>query len=80
MEKELEKYYEGQFDMTSSDAWKDFLATVQVMIKKDENILTVKDTEELFKRQGRLDILNWVNSWRDVCEATWKGIANEEDL
>jgi hypothetical protein len=80
MDNNLEKYYEGQFEMTGSQGWKDFLETVEALIQKDANILTVKDPEDLYKRQGRLDILHWVKNWRDACEMTFKQAQDEENL
>jgi hypothetical protein len=77
MNKELETYFENQFDMTSSDGWKDFIDKIKEMIAKDSLVLTIKDQEELFKRQGRLDILNWIVNWREACEVTYKDLTDE---
>jgi hypothetical protein len=80
MDKDLEKYFENQFDMIASQGWKDLMDTVNSMIKKETDILSIKNAEDLFKRQGRLDILNWIVSWKDTCEFTIKVLENEENL
>ena len=80
MNPELEVYYENQFHMTSSQGWKDLTEKVKEMVQKDSNLMTVKDKEELFKRQGRLDILTWLLNWRELCEITYKDLQNEQDL
>ena len=77
----LEKYYERQFDLFAMEGWNDFLATVQVMLDKEDNILNIKDMEDLFKRQGRLDILSWIKSWPQFVEQAHKqNIEDEKDL
>jgi hypothetical protein len=80
LNKELETYFENQFDMTSGEGWKDFTEKVKEMVAKDAQVLTIKNEEELFKRQGRLDILLWVLGWRDACEVTYKELQDEQDL
>ena len=80
MNKELETYFEAQFDMTSSQGWKDLTEKVKEMVQKDSQILTIKDQEELFKRQGRLDIMLWLLNWRNACEITYKDLQDEQDL
>lgn len=80
MDKELEKYYENQFDMMSKPGWIDFMATVEALIQKDTDIMSIKDETDLFKRQGRLDILNWLKNWKSTCEVTLKSIEDEENL
>jgi hypothetical protein len=80
LDKELEIYFENQFDMTSSEGWKDFTEKVKEMVAKDSQVLTIKDQEELFKRQGRLDILLWILNWRQACEVTYKDLQDEQDL
>ena len=80
MDKELEKYYENQFDMMSKPGWTDFMATIEALIQQQSDIMSVKNEEDLFKRQGQLDVLNWVKNWKSTCEVTLKDIENEEDL
>jgi hypothetical protein len=77
----LEKYYERQFDLFAMEGWDDFLATVEVMLTKEDNILGIKDMEDLFKRQGRIDILKWIKSWPQFVEQAHKqNIENETNL
>lgn len=80
MDKELERYFERQFDMMSMEGWQDFLATVDAQIKGLENILTIKDEADLRQRQGKLDILYWIKSWKSLCEQAYKDNADEEDV
>lgn len=80
MDRELQNYYERQFDMMSQEGWQDFLATVDAQIKNLENILTIKDEADLRQRQGKLDILYWVKSWKTLCEQAYKDNQNEEDV
>lgn len=80
MDKDLQDYYERQFDMMSHEGWTDFLATVEAQIQNLDNVMTVKDQEDLYKRQGKLDILVWIKSWKSLCETAYKDNQDEADL
>ena len=60
MDKALQEYYEARFDMMSTQGWKDFIEDVEKIVEAYDRISEIKDTEDLWKRKGQLDILNWV--------------------
>lgn len=78
MNKELRDYYERQFDMMSREGWQDFMETVDAQIKQLETILSIKDEADLRQRQGKLDVLYWIKSWKTLCEEAYRD--NEEDV
>jgi len=80
MDKALQKYYEDRFSMMASDGWKDFIEDVEKIINTYNNVLSLKTSEDFYKRQGQLDILYWVLNLKQESEAAWKELNNEENL
>lgn len=78
MDRNLEKYYEQQFEMLSTPGWKDLLITVDQILEHESNINAIKDEKDLFKRQGRVEMLNWLKNWKASCEETFKQLKHEE--
>jgi hypothetical protein len=80
MDKALQKYYEDRFSMMASDGWKDFIEDVEKIINTYNNVLSLKTSEEFYKRQGQLDILYWVLNLKQESDTAWKELTNEENL
>jgi hypothetical protein len=80
MDKALQKYYEDRFSMMASDGWKDFIEDVEKIIDTYNNVRSLKTSDDLYKRQGQLDILYWVLDLKQESEAAWKELNNEENL
>lgn len=80
MDKELEQYYEERFSMMSTQGWKDLVEDVTGMIENYNNVLSVKTVEDLYIKQGQLDILNWIVSLKDVSEQAYEELKLEEDI
>lgn len=66
MEKELEQYYEARFTMFASKGWKDLMEDLESRIEAIESIRGIKNSDELFKRQGELDCLEWLTSLEEL--------------
>lgn len=76
MNKELETYYDAQFDLFIQPGWKDFLEDVE---KLKTNLPTVEqlDSEKaLYKVKGQLDILNWVLQRKQLVELEYEDLTN----
>lgn len=80
MDQELTTYYEEQFSMMATQGWSDLIKHVEKMLERESNIMAIRNEEELFKRQGRIDILLWLKNWKSVCEATYLDIQNETNV
>ena len=80
MDKELEQYYEERFSMMSTQGWKDLVEDVTGMIENYNNVLSVKTVEDLYIKQGQLDILNWIISLKDVSERAFEELKLEETI
>lgn len=72
MDKALQEYYEARFDMMSTQGWKDFIEDVEKIVEAYDKVLDIRDAEELWKRKGQLDILNWVLNLKRESEAAWE--------
>lgn len=80
MTPELQKYYEERFSTMSTKGWHDFIDDVTELKKPLENIPTIKTVEDLYFRQGQLDIINWVLSIRGISEMAYEELQNEDTL
>jgi hypothetical protein len=56
----------------STFGWKDFIEDVQALFDTYNNISTVDTHEELHKRKGQLDILQWILTLKEVSEQTYE--------
>jgi hypothetical protein len=72
MDKALQEYYEARFDMMSTQGWKDFIEDVEKIVEAYDKVLDIRDAEELWKRKGQLDILNWVLNLKRESETAWE--------
>ena len=72
MKKELQEYYENRFSTMATIGWKEFIEDVQALFDSYNNISTVDTHEELHKRKGQLDILQWVLSLKAVSEQAYE--------
>ena len=83
MEQSLAKYYEEQFSMFSTDGWKDLMEDLEKLKNQLENIRTVEDSQQLYYRQGQLDILDLMLYRKKTCEEVYEqlqGDTNAENL
>jgi hypothetical protein len=78
MDRELQDYFENRFTTMASPGWKDFIEDTQALYDVYEQVNTVNSVEELYKRKGQLDILQWVLNLKNVSEQTYKELQDEE--
>jgi hypothetical protein len=72
MDKALQEYYEARFDMMSTKGWKDFLEDVETIVGSYDNVMAIENEKDLYKKQGQLDILNWVLNLKQTSEKAWE--------
>lgn len=77
MDKELEQYYEARFAMFGSKGWKDLMEDMKERIAAIESIRGVKDSDELFKKQGELECLDWLTSLEDLSNDVYNDLKGE---
>lgn len=76
MEKELQKWYEDQFDMMSRQGWTDLIEKISEIKTTANDLSTVSDAQQLHFRQGQLDILSWLINWKGTCEKVYEDLQN----
>lgn len=78
MNPELQKYYEARLSMMGEPAWKDLMDDVQAMMKASDTLSGVT-AENLQFKQGELNIMRWMLSLKEVTEAAYKDLIDEND-
>lgn len=71
-DKDLQRYYEEQFSMFSTQGWVDFTEDLQNLYDAVYDLNTVENLETLFFRKGQLDILNLILERKKTYESTWE--------
>ena len=78
MEQKLQKYYEDQFDLFGMQGWKDLISDCKDLREVLDNVLTVKDSNDLYIRKGQLDMIDWLINWEESVDNAHKELANEQ--
>jgi hypothetical protein len=78
VDKELQEYYENRFNMMATQGWVDLIEDIQDMFDSYNQINTADSLEELYKRKGQIDILQWVLTLKQVSEQSYEELQNEE--
>jgi hypothetical protein len=79
LDKNLQEYYENRFSTMATTGWKEFIEDVQALFDTYNNISTVDTHEELHKRKGQLDILQWVLTLKAVSEQTYEELQDADN-
>ena len=74
MNNKLEDYYTERFSMMASEGWKQLIEDAQIMRDNYADIMSIQTADELNFRKGRLDILDWILSLKDISESTYENI------
>lgn len=74
----LQAYYDNLFAMHGSAGWAELMTDVEYMLTEHNKVNTVKDAEELYFRQGQLEMLGWLKTHKDRTEAAYAHILEEE--
>ena len=77
LSQELQKYYESSFEMFSSEGWKYLMEDLEKLKQQVENIRTVEDAQQLYYRQGQLDILDLMLNRKKTCEEVYEQLQGD---
>lgn len=77
MDKELQTWYENQFDLMARPGWSDLMEKFSELKVATSDISTVQDAQQLHFRQGQLDIITWLLNWKSTCEKVYEDIQND---
>jgi hypothetical protein len=79
MTPELQKYYEGRFDMMATKGWKDLLDDIDEIVKALNNISVIKDEKDLQFKKGELSVFTWLQTLKQVSEKAYEEL-NETNI
>jgi hypothetical protein len=74
---ELSKYYEERFSMMSTKGWADLIEDTEQLKQSYDNLSTIKTVDDLYFRQGQLDIINWILNLKQVSEQAFEELNAE---
>lgn len=77
MDKELQTYYEETFSMMATQGWTLLMEDLEKLKQQVENIRTVEDAQQLYYRQGQLDILDLMLNRKKTCEEVYEQLQGE---
>ncbi len=77
MEQSLIQYYESSFDMFASDGWKYLMEDLEKLKEQVANIRTVEDAQQLYFRQGQIDIIDLLLNRAKTCEEVYEQLKDE---
>ena len=77
MDKDLEKYYNNRFDMTSSEGWNDLMVDLTQMENMVSHIANSNSADQLAFRKGQLDVILWLKNLRKTAKAAFAELSNE---
>lgn len=75
--KELQDFYEGQFDMMSTQGWKDLMEDILKVKNSYDTLSSVTETHTLDFRRGQMDILNWLYGLKGSYEQTYTDLQED---
>lgn len=77
MDKELQTYYEETFSMMATQGWGFLMEDLEKLKQQVQNIRTVEDAQQLYYRQGQLDILDLMLNRKKTCEEVYEQLQGE---
>jgi hypothetical protein len=77
MTPEQQKAFEDRLSMCSSAGWTDLLDELEEFKIIINDVSGIKTTEELFIRQGKLQLIHWLESLYQVSKETYEDAKND---
>lgn len=74
IDRDLQHYYERQFDLFAHPGWKDLLQDLEELYTAVNDLGSVENEATLHYRKGQMDILNLIFDRRQACENAWKDL------
>lgn len=74
----LQKYYEDRLSMCSTDAWKELMHDVEVMLKTTDTLSSVSETHSLDFRKGEVSMMRWMLNIASVSEDAYEQLKAEQ--
>ena len=77
MEQSLSHYYEETFSMMATQGWQLLMEDLEKLKQQVQNIRTVEDAQQLYYRQGQLDILDLMLNRKQTCEEVYEQLQGD---
>lgn len=77
--KELQDFYEGQFEMMATPGWSDLMEDIKKVMDSYDKLSSVTETHPLDFRRGQMDILSWLYGLRASYEKTYEELLQEDE-
>lgn len=77
MEQSLQQYYEETFSTMATLGWGFLMEDLEKLKQQVENIRTVEDAQQLYYRQGQLDILDLMLNRKKTCEEVYEQLQGD---
>ena len=77
MEREDVVWYDNQFELFSTQGWKDFINKAEEIYEAYNDVSNIQTEDQLMKVKGVLENLRWVTSWEQVVNDTYKILSRE---
>ena len=75
----LQRYYEDRETMCGSVPWKQLMEDIQEMVASTNNVSAISDEKMLNFRKGELSMMRWMLSIKEVSEAAYQQLKDEND-
>ena len=79
MDREDEKYYNDYFDLFRSDGWKQLIEELTQNAATINNVAVIEDAEDLFFRQGQLEVLVSLLKFEDSINNSYDDLVGTDD-
>jgi hypothetical protein len=79
MDRDLQTYYEECFNCFATKGWQYLIEDFSQLKDNVKDLSTVADAQQLFYRQGQLDILNLFLNRKEVTETAYKQLMDSEE-
>ena len=79
MDEKLQRYYEDRFSMFASQGWFDLVEDAQNIRQSIDKVSSIKTTEDLYFKQGQLDILDWLLTLKAMSEKVYEDLQHESN-
>ena len=79
MDRDDEAYYNSYFDLIRTDGWKQLIGELTQNAATINNVTVVKDTQDLYFRQGQLEVLLYLLQFEDSINNSYDDLAGPDD-
>ena len=79
MDRDDEAYYNSYFDLFRTDGWKQLTEELTQNAATINNVAVIKDAEDLFFRQGQLEVLVYLLQFEDSINNSYDDLVGTDD-